>query len=98
MREEGCGKAWIILKLSQILNNREKLVEVFNINKGITDEEIINKMREMNEKKDKKCKNKELWVFLDEIIICLSSSLSTEIFINRIFNGENLEDNIKLIG
>ena len=49
-------------------------------------------------KKDKKCKNKELWVFLDEIIICLSSSLSTEIFINRIFNGENLEDNIKLIG
>ncbi len=41
---------------------------------------------------------KELWVFFDEINICLSFSLFTEIFINRTFNGEKLEENIRLIG
>ncbi len=49
-------------------------------------------------KKQKYKKKKELWVFFDEINTCLSLSLLTEIFINRTFNGEKLEDNIRLIG
>ena len=99
MGETGCGKTSLIKKLSQILNNGELLVEIINIHPGITDEEITNKMREMNEKaNNEKYKNKELWVFFDEINTCLSLSLLTEIFINRTFNGEKLEKNIRLIG
>ena len=105
MGETGCGKTSLITKLSQILNNGEKLVEIINIHPGITDEEISKKMKEINEKakkqeyiNEKKNIKKELWVFFDEINTCLSLSLLTEIFINRTFNGENLEENIRLIG
>ena len=45
-----------------------------------------------------KQKNKELWIFFDEINTCLSLSLLTEIFINRSYNGKKLSDNIRLIG
>jgi len=99
MGETGCGKTSLIIKLSQILNNGEELVEKIDIHPGITDEEINEKMKEMNKNaKSDKYKNKELWVFFDEINTCLSLSLLTEIFINRTFNGEKLEDNIRLIG
>ena len=105
MGETGCGKTSLIKKLSQILNNGEELVRIINIHPGITDEEISIKMNEINQKakeaeyidKEKKIK-KELWVFFDEINTCLSLSLLTEIFINRTFNGEQLENNIRLIG
>ena len=97
--ETGCGKTSLIIKLSQLLNNGEKFVEIININRAITDEEIISSMREMNIKaKSEKYKEKELWVFFDEINTCLSLSLLKEIFNNRTFDGEKLEDNIKLIG
>ena len=105
MGETGCGKTLLIKKLSQILNNGEELVRIITLNPTITDEEIINKMKEMNkiaEKPDytneKKTKKNELWVFFDDINTCLSQSLLTEIFINRTFNGIKLEDNIRLIG
>ena len=105
MGETGCGKTSLITKLSQILNNGEKLVKIINIHPGITDEEISKRMKETNENgkaqefinKEKNIK-KELWVFFDEINTCLSLSLLTEIFINRTFNGEKLENNIRLIG
>ena len=105
MGETGCGKTSLITKLSQILNNGEKLVKIINIHPGITDEEISKRMKEINENakaqefinKEKNIK-KELWVFFDEINTCLSLSLLTEIFINRTFNGEKLENNIRLIG
>ena len=105
MGETGCGKTSLIIKLSQILNNGEKLVEIINIHPGITDEEICKRMKEINEKAKRQryiSKEKniriELWVFFDEINTCLSFSLLTEIFINRTFNGEKLEENIRLIG
>jgi energy-coupling factor transporter ATP-binding protein EcfA2 len=105
MGETGCGKTSLITKLSQILNNGDKLVKIINIHPGITDEEICKKMKEINEEEKKKeyinnekNKRKELWVFFDEINTCLSLSLLTEIFNNRTFNGEKLEDNIRLIG
>ena len=105
MGETGCGKTSLIKILSQITNNGEELVKTININPAITDEEIINKMNEMNEYaknqdyiNEKKTIKKELWVFFDEINTCLSLSLLTEIFINKTFNGKKLEDNIRLIG
>ncbi len=99
MGETGCGKTSLIIKLSEILNNGEKLVEIINIHPGITDEEITKNMEKMNETaKSEKYKSKELWIFFDEINTCLSLSLLTEIFINRTFKGIKLEDNIRLIG
>ena len=72
MGETGCGKTSLITKLSQILNNGEKLVKIINIHPGITDEEISKRMKETNENgkaqefinKEKNIK-KELWVFFD---------------------------------
>ena len=97
MGETGCGKTSLIKKLSHILNNGEEgLVEIINIHPGIKDKEICKRMNDINKKA--KMKNKELWVFFDEINTCLSLALLTEIFINRTFNGDKLEDNIRLIG
>jgi hypothetical protein len=96
MRETGCGKTALIKKLSQILNNGEIVVEIINIHPGITDKYICQKMKEINEKA--KSQKEELWVFFDEINTCLSLSLLTEIFINKTYNGEKLNDNIRLIG
>ena len=46
----------------------------------------------------KKEKDKETWLFFDEMNTCLSLSLLTEIFINRTYNGKSFSDNIRLIG
>ena len=105
MGETGCGKTSLIKKLSQILNNGEEIVKIINIHPGIKDDEISEEMKKINKKakeaeyidREKKLK-KELWIFFDEINTCLSLSLLTEIFINRTFNGEKLENNIRLIG
>ena len=86
MGETGCGKTALITKLSQILNNGEKILEIINIHPGITDEEICkkwkNSMRKQKKHINKETKQKkELWVFFDEINTCLSFSLLIEIFI-----------------
>ena len=41
MGETGCGKTALIIKLSQLLNNGEKLVEIIKIHPGITDDELL---------------------------------------------------------
>ena len=54
-----------------------------------------------NEKIDedaKRKKDKEIWVFFDEMNTCLSLPLLTEIFINRTYEGNGFSDNIRLIG
>ena len=96
MGEAGCGKTSLIKKLNQILNNGEEILEIINIYPNITEKQICAKMQEIN----LKAKNikKELWVFFDQFNKCLSLSLLTEIFIKRTFNGEKLEENIRLIG
>ena len=98
MGETGCGKTALIKKLNQILNNGKNLVKVIDIHPGINDEDICKKMKEANKDAREKYGKKEYWVFFDEINTCLSFTLLTEIFINRTFNGEKLEDNIRLIG
>jgi energy-coupling factor transporter ATP-binding protein EcfA2 len=96
MGETGCGKTELVIKLNQILNNGEKMIEIINIHQSITDKYLCKKMEEMNEKA--KQQKKELWVFFDHINTCLSLSLLTEIFMNKTFYGKKIENNIRLIG
>ena len=99
MGETGCGKTALITKLNQIINNGKKLLGIIKIHPGINDEKICEEMKEMNKSaKEKRKEGKEQWVFFDEINTCSSLTLLKEIFINRTFNGEKLEDNIRLIG
>ena len=105
MGETGCGKTSLIIKLSQLINNGEKLVEKIDIHPGITDDIICKNLDEINEKAklqdfidEKKNERKELWVFFDEINTCLSFSLLTEIFICRTYNGKKIEENIRIMG
>ena len=97
MGETGCGKTALITKLNQILNNGETNVEIINIHPGITDDKLCDIMDQKNELAQKQ-KDKELWLFFDEMNTCLSLSLLTEIFINRSYNSKKLSDNIRLIG
>ena len=96
MGEIGSGKTALVKKLNQILNNGEETLEIINIHPGINEEMICECMKHMN----KKAKNikKEIWIIFDELNTCLSYAILTEIFINRTFNGEKIEDNIRLIG
>ena len=95
MGEKGCGKTALILKLNQLLNDGIENVEIININPGINDRILIERMDKINKiAKDVK----ELWVFFDELNTCESLALLTEIFINRSYNGTNLENNIRIIG
>ena len=97
MGETGCGKTTLIIKLNQILNNGEITVKTINMHPWTTDEDIFIKMKEIDEDA-KNNKEKEIWVFFDEINTCLSMPFLTEIFINRTYNGEKLSENIRLIG
>ena len=97
MGDTGCGKTMLITKLNQLLNNGVKTVEIIDIHPGINDEKLCSKMKEKDEIA-KKQKDKELWLFFDEINTCLSLSLITEIFINRTYAGKKISDNIRLIG
>ena len=96
MGETGCGKTALITKLNQILNNGEIAIKTISIYQGLNDKDICNKLEIINEYA-KEVKD-EIWVFFDEINTCLSFSLLTEIFINRTYNGEKLNENIRLIG
>ena len=53
MGETGCGKTALITKLNQILNNGEITVKIINIHPGITDEDICEFMREIDEQAKK---------------------------------------------
>ena len=95
MGETGCGKTALIKKLNQLLNNGEETLEIININPGINDKILIEKMERVNE--IAKTKN-ELWVFFDELNTCDSLALLTEIFIKRTYEGAPLQNNIRIIG
>ena len=75
----------------------KKIIEIINIHPDITDVKLCKEMEE-KDKLAKEQKDKELWVFFDEMNTCLSLSLLTEIFINRTYNGKRVSDNIRLIG
>ena len=101
MGETGCGKTALIKKLNKLLNNGEEKLECINIDPSYTEDKLIEKMKEVNEKAKKynKYNNKDtFWVFFDELNTCDSLSLITEIFINRSYDGNSLNDNIRLIG
>ena len=96
MGETGCGKTTLIIKLNQIINNGKKTLEIININPAITDVTLCKIMDEKN--KIAQEQNEELWIFFDEINTCSYLSLITEIFINRTYNGKEINKNIRLIG
>ena len=96
MGETGCGKTLLVIKLSQILNNGEIKVRIINLHPDITEEDICKEMKRINE--EAKCVKDEIWIFFDDINTCQSLSLLTEIFNNRTYNGEKINENIRLIG
>ena len=97
MGENGCGKKTLIIKLNQIINNGETLVYIINMNPETTDNYIYQKLEEINELA-KNRKQNEIWVYFDQMNICLSLILLTEIFVNRSYYGNKLSENIRLIG
>jgi len=68
MGDTGCGKTALITKLNQLLNNGNTTVKIININPGITDESICDKMTKIDAFA-KEQKDKELWVFLMKLIL-----------------------------
>ena len=100
MGETGCGKTGLIRKLYQLLNNGEDMDEkknMVNVDSSINDVKLIEKMNYINKEARAK-KDKDFWVLFDEINTCNSLGLLNEIFINRSYNGINIEKNIRLIG
>jgi hypothetical protein len=100
MGETGCGKTGLIRKLYQLLNNGEDMdpdKNMVNVDSSINDEKLIKKMDDINKEARVK-KDKDFWVLFDEINTCNSLGLLKEIFINRSYNGTNIEKNIRLIG
>ena len=87
MGETGCGKTALIRKLNHLLNNGEETLEVININPSYTNDIIIERMNKTN-KKVKEKRNKELWIYFNELNICDSLVLITEFFINGLYNRE----------
>jgi ABC-type oligopeptide transport system ATPase subunit len=98
MGETGCGKTSLIKILSTLLNKGNMNLEIKNIHAGIKDHDIIEFIEKVNKKANENISNEKIWVFFDEINTCLSLSLLTEIFINRTYNGEKINENIRLIG
>ena len=97
MGETGCGKSELINALNRILYNGKTNMEIINIHPLITDENIFQKMKEINEKA-KRQNFQEIWINFNEINNSSSFSLIKEIFINRTYNGNKINDNIRLIG
>ena len=96
MGETGCGKTSLIKKLNQFQNNGDlSSLEIFNIHSGITEQDIIKKMNEINQIAQKK---NEMWIFFDEINTCKSMGLLSEIFCKHSFDGIKLKKNVILLG
>ena len=96
MGETGSGKTALIRKLNELLNNGKSNLEIIYIHPGINDDYLIEKMKFINIKA--KNTNEDIWVFFDELNSCDSFAILTEIFSYRSFKGEDLSDNIKIIG
>jgi len=96
MGETGCGKTLLVIKLNQILNNGKITVRIIKIHPNITEKDILKEMKRINE--EAKHINGEIWILFDEMNTSQSLSLLTEIFINRTYNGEKINENIRLIG
>ena len=96
MGAPGFGKLSLVIKLNQFLNNGENNVHIINIFSEISEVNIIERIKQINEKVN--LINKETWIYFNHINTCSSFSLIKEILFNRTFNGEKLNDKIRLIG
>ena len=98
MGETGCGKTSLIKKLSELKNNGDsEQMKTFNIHAGITDEDIIEKIKEYDQEAKRMKFGKDLWVFLDEINTCKSMGLISELMCKRSCQGKKIDSNIVFI-
>ena len=97
MGETGCGKTELVLKLNQILNNGKTMLEIININNEINNEILSKIMKEKNEISKKQKDTDEFWIFFNGINKSSCLGLIKEIFMNRTYNGNKINDNIRLI-
>ena len=96
MGEAAVGKLSLVIKLNQLLNNGEITIQIINIHPEISELKIYNIMKEMNKRAN--LVEKETWIYFNHMNACSSFSLIKEIFTNRTFNGEKVNDKIRLIG
>ena len=96
MGEASLGKLSLIIKLNQLLNNGKKHIQIINIHPDMPENKISYIMKEINEKAN--LVENETWVYFNHINTCPSFSLIKEIFVSRTFNGEKLNDKIRIIG
>ena len=96
MGETGIGKTSLIIKLNQLLNNGKITLEKINISPNMTEQIIYNEIKRIND--ENKNKIEEIWIFFDDINTCNYLNIITEIFTNRTFFGEKLNENIRIMG
>ena len=103
MGETGCGKTFLIRTMSKLYGS---VLKTLNIHAGTTENDIMDFLEENNlfdipkletsVKKSKK--DKQIWVFLDEINTCNALGLISEIMIKRTAQGKQLHPNTVFIG
>ena len=96
MGEASAGILSLITKLNQLLNNGKKNIQIINFHPYMSEIKISYIMKEINEKAN--FVENETWVYFNHINTYSSFSIIKEIFANRTFNGEKLNDKIRIIG
>ena len=91
MGETGCGKTSLIKMLSLIIHQGKDELKIMNINEGISDQDIINFIK----KHENKDKEEKIWIFFDEINMCDSLGLLSEIILKKTIYGEKISDNFE---
>ena len=95
MGETGCGKTSLIRKLSELKNNGDSdKLKILNIHSGTTDYDIINDIKKIILSTEKE---KEVWIFLDEINTCNYLGLISELICNHTYLGNPIPKNIVFI-
>ena len=94
MGETGCGKTSLIKMLSLIIHKGENNLKIMNINEGVSDQDIINFIKKCG----KEINEEKIWIFFDEINMCESLGLLSEIIIKRTMLGEKISDKFIFLG
>ncbi|PKK68874.1 hypothetical protein RhiirC2_867041 [Rhizophagus irregularis] len=87
--EAGCGKTSLIGFLAGVV---EVEFRALNLHAGITKQNIKDFMKES----DKKARNKEIWLFFDEINTCNHIGLLADLIAHRMLDGKPIHPNIRL--
>ena len=91
MGETGCGKTSLVRYLAKTC---DVPFHVFNFHAGITEEELVAFVREMEEEAKS---DKDVWVFLDEINTCEYLGTVNEMICHRSIKGKPLAPNLMFV-